>query len=328
MNVESIAEVKVLVSGYQAEYGRSSGLQITAVTKSGTNQLPRIGLLASSAIPTGNPTAGRIFSTATQDVSCRKRTWATRSAARSGNRAAGTSSSSSTATSMRREPAGTTPSGSGCRRRSNGPATSRRRLDNNGAPYPYIKDPLTSPAHARRRTRSRCFQDGGVLGRIPGGPALRHGPEHPQDVPDAERQPARRRVQLREHQADREPHRQSAGRSHRLPAHERPCGRPSSTSGWSQKNQIINGSLPGFNDTQAVQAGGQHVGRDGQLHVQPDDVPRSDLRAQPERADGLRTRPGRNRADLLPERFRDEPDRQPLQCRAGEYPVSVTRMPM
>ena len=38
MNVESIAEVKVLVSNYQAEYGRSSGLQISAVTKSGTNR--------------------------------------------------------------------------------------------------------------------------------------------------------------------------------------------------------------------------------------------------------------------------------------------------
>ena len=38
MNVESIAEVKVLTSSYQAEYGRSSGLQITAVTKSGTNK--------------------------------------------------------------------------------------------------------------------------------------------------------------------------------------------------------------------------------------------------------------------------------------------------
>ena len=38
MNVESIAEVKVLVSNYQAEYGRSSGMQISAVTKSGTNQ--------------------------------------------------------------------------------------------------------------------------------------------------------------------------------------------------------------------------------------------------------------------------------------------------
>src|SRR5204862_2891410 len=38
MNVESISEVKVLVSNYQAEYGRSSGVQVSAVTKSGTNQ--------------------------------------------------------------------------------------------------------------------------------------------------------------------------------------------------------------------------------------------------------------------------------------------------
>ncbi|PYR54763.1 MAG: hypothetical protein DMF91_26010 [Acidobacteria bacterium] len=50
MNVESIAEVKVLTSGYQAEYGRSSGLQITAVTKRN---------------PTGTPTARRTRSTAT-----------------------------------------------------------------------------------------------------------------------------------------------------------------------------------------------------------------------------------------------------------------------
>ncbi len=38
MNIESVAAVTVLTSGYQAEYGRSSGLQITAVTKSGTNR--------------------------------------------------------------------------------------------------------------------------------------------------------------------------------------------------------------------------------------------------------------------------------------------------
>ena len=38
MNTESIAEVKVLESGYQAEYGLRSGLQMLAVTKSGTNQ--------------------------------------------------------------------------------------------------------------------------------------------------------------------------------------------------------------------------------------------------------------------------------------------------
>ena len=39
MNIESIGEVKVLTQGYQAEYGRSSGLQITTYTKSGTNEL-------------------------------------------------------------------------------------------------------------------------------------------------------------------------------------------------------------------------------------------------------------------------------------------------
>src|SRR5262245_64763380 len=38
MNVEASAEVKVLTSTYQAEYGRASGVQVTAVTKSGTNR--------------------------------------------------------------------------------------------------------------------------------------------------------------------------------------------------------------------------------------------------------------------------------------------------
>jgi len=38
LNPDSIAEVKVLSSAYQAEYGRTSGIQISGVTKSGTNQ--------------------------------------------------------------------------------------------------------------------------------------------------------------------------------------------------------------------------------------------------------------------------------------------------
>ncbi|HVW09433.1 MAG TPA: TonB-dependent receptor [Bryobacteraceae bacterium] len=37
INIESIGEVKVLTQGYQAEFGRSAGAQITAVTKSGSN---------------------------------------------------------------------------------------------------------------------------------------------------------------------------------------------------------------------------------------------------------------------------------------------------
>ncbi|HEV3214597.1 MAG TPA: carboxypeptidase-like regulatory domain-containing protein [Vicinamibacterales bacterium] len=39
LNSDAIAEVKVLTSSYQAEFGRMSGLQITGVTKSGSNEL-------------------------------------------------------------------------------------------------------------------------------------------------------------------------------------------------------------------------------------------------------------------------------------------------
>ena len=38
LNLDSIAEVKVLTNAYQAEYGRSSGIQVVGVTRSGTNQ--------------------------------------------------------------------------------------------------------------------------------------------------------------------------------------------------------------------------------------------------------------------------------------------------
>src|SRR3984893_4227671 len=39
LNPDAIAEVKVVSQGYQAEYGRASGLQISGITKSGSNQL-------------------------------------------------------------------------------------------------------------------------------------------------------------------------------------------------------------------------------------------------------------------------------------------------
>src|SRR4029079_158218 len=38
LNVDAVEQVKVLTGSFQAEYGLSSGLQITAVTKSGTNR--------------------------------------------------------------------------------------------------------------------------------------------------------------------------------------------------------------------------------------------------------------------------------------------------
>ncbi len=36
--IDQVSEVKVITSGYNAEYGRSIGLQVSAVTKSGTNR--------------------------------------------------------------------------------------------------------------------------------------------------------------------------------------------------------------------------------------------------------------------------------------------------
>ena len=57
MNIESIAEVKILTQGYQAEYGRSSGLQITAVSKSGTNRFRGSAYRPASPTPTGTRTA-------------------------------------------------------------------------------------------------------------------------------------------------------------------------------------------------------------------------------------------------------------------------------
>ena len=57
MNIESIGEVKILTQGYQAEYGRSSGLQVTAVTKSGTNRF-RGSVYDVERDTTGTRTAG------------------------------------------------------------------------------------------------------------------------------------------------------------------------------------------------------------------------------------------------------------------------------
>ncbi|HTL01748.1 MAG TPA: carboxypeptidase-like regulatory domain-containing protein [Vicinamibacterales bacterium] len=39
LNTDAIAEVKVVTQGYAAEYGRASGLQMSAITKSGSNQI-------------------------------------------------------------------------------------------------------------------------------------------------------------------------------------------------------------------------------------------------------------------------------------------------
>ena len=166
MNVESIAEVKVLTSGYQAEYGRSSGLQITAVTKSGTNRFRgSVYDVQRNSDWNANSKVNKLNGDP-EDGPEGKGSGASRSAARSASPAATTSCSSSTARSSRRAPPATTCSASGSRPRSSAPATSRRRSTTTAR--------STTSSRIRRSggrlhadDTSGCFADGGVLGKIP-----------------------------------------------------------------------------------------------------------------------------------------------------------------
>ena len=217
MNVESIAEVKVLTSVYQAEYGRSSGLQITAVTKSGTN---RFRGSAYDVIRDSKFNANSKVNILNGNAKAHPEGKGPGLLDRRPHRQAGrrpTRCSSSTARSSRRAPAATTSSDSASRPRRSGPATSRQSTDQNGALYNLIKDPSSPIACTAADTRG-CFQDGGVIGKIPASAALSDRAQHPEAVSAAERQRAGRVVQLRDHPADADDSEHAAGVQVRLSA--------------------------------------------------------------------------------------------------------------
>ena len=63
VNSDAIAEVKVLTTGYQAEDGRTSGIQISGVTRSGSNRFRGSGFDIERRTA-GTPTRGRTRRTA------------------------------------------------------------------------------------------------------------------------------------------------------------------------------------------------------------------------------------------------------------------------
>jgi hypothetical protein len=165
VNVESIAEVKVLTSNYQAEYGRSSGLQVTAITKSGSNQFhgslydvernsdwnanSRTNILNgdpktttkerdwgySIGGPIGKPGGkNKLFFFYAQEFQPRT----------TGNNVV----SFRVPTALERQ------------------GDFSETTDNNNNPFPYIRDSRLSGS-CSASNRSACFADGGVLGRIP-----------------------------------------------------------------------------------------------------------------------------------------------------------------
>jgi len=246
MNVESIAEVKILTSGYQAEYGRSSGLQITAVTKSGTNQL--------------RGSAYGVFRNSDWNSNSRTNTLNGDPKAVLHEKDLGYSIGGPIGRPgghnklfffYSHEYAPRTGGGDVVRYRM--PTALERQgdfsqsVDNNGALFPYVKDPLLSGA-CSAANQSGCFQAGGVLGRIPGDRLYQTGlsvlkmfPLPNVNIPGA-------------------PYNYEITRpSEKLLAWQpavridyQPTAKLRGTfkySGWKQKNTTINGSIPGFNDT-------------------------------------------------------------------------------
>jgi hypothetical protein len=253
MNVESIQEVKVLISNYQAEYGRSSGLQITAVTKSGTNQF-RGSLYDVERNSDWNANSKTNILNGVPKPTLKERDWGFSIGGPVGRPGGRNKIFFFYAQEFEPRTAGDDV------RMFRFPTTLERQgdfsqtLDNNGNPYPYISDPVLGGPCTPTNT-SGCFADGGVVGRIPqnrlyaaGGAILNQYPlpncpaECPTWVPTSNfnYQVTRPKESVIAYQP--------AFRVDYQPSSALRVG--VKYSGWVQRTQTINGTLPGFNDTQ------------------------------------------------------------------------------
>jgi hypothetical protein len=157
--------VKVLVSNYQAEFGRSSGLQITAVTKSGTNRFHGSVYDVERNSDWNSNSRTNILNGDPKTV-LRQRDWGYSIGGPIGK--PGGANKLFFFYTQEFEP------------RTGGNDVTRYRVptalerqgdfsqtrDNNGTLYPYIKNPLVSGT-CSATSQAACFADGGVLGRIP-----------------------------------------------------------------------------------------------------------------------------------------------------------------
>lgn len=246
VNVESIAEVKVLVSGYQAEYGRSSGIQVSAITKSGTNKLrgSLYGVMRNSDwnsnsktnILNGDP----------------KTTLNEKDMGYSIGGPIGKPGGSNKLFFFYAHEYSPRTGGNDVQRFRFPTAAERagdfsQSYDNNGALFPYIKDPLLSGTCSATNTTA-CFKSGGVLGAIPAnrlyGLGLNILKAYPLPNINGAGLPYNYEItRPEERQTANQPSVRldySATQKLRLTARY---------SGWSQKDQPILGTIPGWNDT-------------------------------------------------------------------------------
>ena len=165
MNVESIAEVKILTQGYQAEYGRSSGLQIMAVTKSGTNQFRGSVYNVRRDSDWNSNSKANILNGVAKTISKQQEFGYSISGP------VGKPGGNNKIFFYAHEYAPRT-GGKSMHVRFRVPTALERQgdfsqtLDNLGNPYPYIRDPNLSGV-CTAADQTACFRDGGVVGRIP-----------------------------------------------------------------------------------------------------------------------------------------------------------------
>jgi len=165
MNVEAVAEVKVLTSTYQAEYGRSSGVQIAAVTKSGTNRF-RGSLYGVRRDSDWNENSWANIQNGVPKPVSKQTDWGYSIGGPVGKPGHDNKLFFFFTQELRPRTVG------GDITRFRVPTAAERlgdfsaSLDNNGNLFNLIRDPASGLACTAADTRG-CFQDGGVLGRIP-----------------------------------------------------------------------------------------------------------------------------------------------------------------
>ena len=256
MNVESIAEVKVLTSTYQAEYGRSSGLQVTAVTKSGTNRF-RGALYDVERNSKWNSNSKTNKLNGDPKSISKDRDWGYSIGGPIGK--PGGTNKLFFFYAQEFEPR---TSGNNVQRYRFPTALERQgdfsqTTDNNGNAYVLIRDASTAlPCSATTGANSLgCFQDGGAIGKIPANRLYQPGlnllkiypiPNCPAacstwlPTSNYNYQITRPTEKLRGWQP-----------AYRLDYQPRQDLRTTfKFTGWGQQNKILNGSIPGWNDTQ------------------------------------------------------------------------------
>jgi len=246
MNVESIAEVKVLISNYQAEYGRSSGVQVSAVTKSGTN---RFRGSAYDVMRNSNWNANSKTNILNGDpkVKLNEKDLGYSIGGPIGR----PGGNNKLFFFYAHEYAPRTGGGDVVRFRF--PTALERAgdfsqsTDNNGNPFPFIKDPRLSGACSATNT-SGCFQSGGVVGRIPADRLYQTGVNilNMYPLPNVNVPGASYNYELTR------PEEKLIANQPAIRLDYQPWQNLRGTfkfAGWSQEDVQIPGTIPGFNDT-------------------------------------------------------------------------------